>query len=85
MFQGHLVWMFSLWAKGSESRAVERGPGRSKDVGVGKGRCHREFYPADADANLGANFEQLQADGAACGIGEAGRGRAMRRSALTRT
>jgi len=29
--------------------------------------------PADADANLGANFEQLQADGAACGVGEAGR------------
>src|SRR6266478_6251420 len=63
-----------LWAEGSESRAVERGPCCSKDIGVGKGRCHREFDPADADANLGANFEQLQADGAACGVGEASRG-----------
>lgn len=63
-----------LWAEGSEGRAVECGPGSSKDVGVGKGRCHREFDPADADANLGANFEQLQADGAGCGVGEAGRG-----------
>jgi hypothetical protein len=28
-----------LWAEGSESRAVERGPGCSKDIGVGKGEA----------------------------------------------
>ena len=63
-----------LWAEGSESRAVERGPGCSKDIGVGKGRGHRELDSADADTDLGADLEQLQADGAACGISEAGRG-----------
>src|SRR5438552_16378040 len=30
-----------LWAEGSESRAVERGPCGSKDLGVGRRRCHR--------------------------------------------
>jgi hypothetical protein len=74
VFHGHRVVDVLLWAEGSESRAVERGPGGSKDIGVGKSRCHREFDPADADANLGANFQQLQADGAACSVGEAGRG-----------
>src|SRR5882757_7317083 len=63
-----------LWAEGSESRAVELGPCGSKDIGVGKRRCHRELDPTDADADMGANFEQLQADGAACSVGESGRG-----------
>ena len=66
--------MFSLWAEGSDGRAVERGPCGTKDIGVGKRRGHRELDPADADANLGTDLEQLQADGAACGVGEAGRG-----------
>ena len=74
-----------LWAEGSEGRAVERGPGCSKDVGVGKGRCHRGFDPADADANLGANFEHFQADGAACGVGEAGRGQGDAAQRVDRT
>src|SRR6195256_6078376 len=62
------------WAEGSAGRAVERGPCYSKDIGVGKGRCHREFDPADADADLGTDFEQLEPDGSAGGVGEAGRG-----------
>src|SRR5260370_20212551 len=57
------------WAEGSESRAVERGPGGSKDIGVGKRRWHRELYPADADSDLGAHFQQLVADGAAFCVG----------------
>jgi hypothetical protein len=37
---------FLLWAEGSENRAVERGPGHSKDVGVGKKAELNKFSPA---------------------------------------
>ena len=38
----------------------------------GAGGSHSEADPADADADQRADFEQLQPDRAACGIGELG-------------
>ena len=74
-----------LWAEGSASRAVKRGPCGSKDIGIGKRRCHREFDPADADADLGADLSSFRRMVPHVASAKRVWARAMRRSALIKT
>src|SRR5262245_12762769 len=53
-------------------RLLQHGVSEGELVLPGAGGSHSDADPADADADERADFEQLQPDRAACGIGELG-------------
>src|SRR5512132_862212 len=60
----------------SAAGVAEEGLGEGERVLMGEGRGHRHLDAADADADQGTDFQQLQANGAAGGLGELGMGNA---------
>src|SRR5262249_53695690 len=65
-------WLAVSGAIGQPRGLLQYGVSESELMLTGAGGRHSDADPADADADQRADFEQLQPDRAACGIGELG-------------